>query len=120
MTLHDIAEHLRTWPTPPDWPAIVQRLVNEETGEELQPSRRRAWLMWRLVCVQLSGRAIHPDADPWEIADAVTAGQLRVYEYSCRSAAGERQRPGDLRRRDISRAFTSAMFAVQRAERVEH
>ena len=69
--------------------------------------------MWRLVCVHLSGLEVPDGADNWDIAQTVTVGQLRVFEYSVRSAAGERLRPCGLRRRDISAAFTQALFAVQ-------
>lgn len=120
MNPHAIAERLRAWPTPRDWPAIVQKLTNEETGEELGPTRRRAWLLWRLACVHLSGLEVADDADNWDIAQTVTVGQLRVFEYSVRSAAGERLRPCGLRRRDISSAFTRALFAAQPLQGLIH
>ena len=121
MTPEKLTQRLRSWPSPRGWPPIVQKLTNEETGQELQPSRRRAWLLWRIVAAQLARNYLLTDAsDDFDIGQAIKEGSLRVMEYSVRSAAGERLRPTDVRRRDISKAFTEAMFGVQAARWAIH
>lgn len=111
-----LAQRIASWPVPSGWPPIVQQLTNIQTWEDLSPSRRRAWLLWRLVCVMLSDQDLDGQADDLAIGAAVQAGAQRIGRSAIHSAQGKRRR-GDVTKRALGEAFDLATFAVQRAER---
>lgn len=115
-----LAKRMRRWPTPAGWPRIVQRITHEVTFEEYAPSRRRAWLLWRLVCVQLSGHQLEDHPADTDIEAAVRTGAKRIGDSATRAARAE-SHPGDVHRRDVLNAFAGAVFAIpSQSERSNH
>jgi hypothetical protein len=115
MSPDTLAQRLRSWPVPAGWPPVVQRLVNEETTEEYMPSRRRAWLLWRIVAALLSDYDLTERSTDLAIGAAVAAGEKRINGSARRAIVPNRPRRRDVCRRDIANAFIKATFGMETA-----